>query len=174
VDGCFPGNIGCKLSIDILEVCRQTYEEANPILWRTNTWSIQRPWQFEQFMMRRTPQQRQMMTKLYLEIDPYYNSIGYSCSLVLDDIPFSDFSGLTTLHIDVSHSIRNLVPTKHSPDPEAKLLLPPKLKGFESLMSLPLKEVKVICAPSKSLPEVKETTADRVNARLLEEMLMGK
>jgi hypothetical protein len=124
--------------------------------------------------MRRTPQQRQMMTKLHLEIDPYYNSISCSWSVVLDDAPFSDFSGLITLHIDVSHSIRNLAPTKHSPDPEAKLLLPPELKGFESLKSLPLKEVKVICAPSKSLPEVKEAIADRVNARLLEEMLMGK
>jgi hypothetical protein len=67
-----------------------------------------------------------------------------------------------------------LVPPKHSPDPDAKPLLPPVLKGFESLMSLPLKEVKVICSPSKSLPEVKKTSADRLNALLLEEMLMRK
>ena len=113
-------------------------------------------------MMRGTPEQRN------------YNSIGYTWSVVLEGAPFSDFSGLTTLYIDISRGIRNLVPTRYSPDPETKLLLPPVHKGFEGLMSLPLKEVKVICAPSKSLPEVKETTADRVNARLLEEMLMGK
>jgi hypothetical protein len=76
-DGCFPGNIGRQLSVDILEVCQQTYEEANPILWHTNTWPIHRPLEFEQFMMRRTPEQRQMMTKLHLEIDPYFYSIGY-------------------------------------------------------------------------------------------------
>jgi hypothetical protein len=172
--GCFPGNLDRQLSIDILEVCQQTYEEANPILWHTNTWSIQRPLEFEQFMMRRTPELRRIMTKLHLDIDPYYNSLGYTWNVVLDAAPFGDFSGVTTLHIDVARSIRNLFPSKHSPDPEAKLLLPPLLKGFESLMCLPLKEVKVICSPNKSLPEIEETSADRLYARLLEEMLMGK
>jgi hypothetical protein len=172
--GCFPGNIDRQLSIDILEVCQQTYEEANPILWHTNTWSIQRPLEFEQFMMRRTPEQRRMMTKMHLEIDPYYDSIGYTWNVVLGAAPFSDFSGLTRLHIDIARSIRNLFPSKHSPDPEARLLLPSLLKGFESLMRLPLKEVKVICSPGNSFPEIEETSADRLYARLLEEMLMRK
>jgi len=113
------------------------------------------------------------MTKLHLEIDPYYDSIGYTWNVVLDAAPFSDFSVLTTLHIDVARSFRNLFPPKHSPNPEDRLLLP-LFKGFESLMRLPLKEVMVICS-SKSYPFPSEgTSADRLYARLLEQILMGK
>lgn len=73
-----------KLDIDILQVCRQIYVEANPILWETTTWAFNDvsaldlflrgkpdPWWelHDPKVQGRSAVQRKHLKKLHLEID---------------------------------------------------------------------------------------------------------
>lgn len=56
------------VQVQILQVCRQVYIEANPILWSSNTLSFSTAVDFSRFMSDRVAAQKASITKLHLDL----------------------------------------------------------------------------------------------------------
>lgn len=94
-----------RLSIGVLQVCRQVYVEANTLLWRTTTWSFTHALAFSQFMDRRNAVQRRLMRKLHLDLDPRYCWVKKNWAegwyAALHKRVLSRFTALEVLHLDI-------------------------------------------------------------------------
>lgn len=89
-----------RVQVDILSVCRHTYQEAIRVLWSTNTWSIL-DWQScRAWLGRRTALQRSLIRKIHLASD-----------IVLAFLPRSlvfKFPLLKKLYIEITTNCRAL------------------------------------------------------------------
>ena len=70
-----------KVDLNVLGVSRQLYEEANVLMWKTNTFSFDDPQSFEKFFGSLNPAQKRNLTHIHINVH-----IGYY------------FSTLTTVH----------------------------------------------------------------------------
>lgn len=64
-----------RVDLNILGVCRQLYEEANYLLWTTNTFSFDDPKSFEKFFASLNPAQKRNLTNIHINahIGEFYN-----------------------------------------------------------------------------------------------------
>ena len=90
------------LPIQTMRICRQIYEEANPILWTTNTFSFTDSGEFEMFLNNRTTAQKEMIRALRFHLLwSGWNSIRGALAAA---VPRS-LVGLRELNIDAFHTI---------------------------------------------------------------------
>lgn len=71
-----------RVDLNVLGVCRQLYEEANHLLWATNTFSFEDPKTFGHFFRSLNPAQKRNLTRLHItadigELASYYYSSAY-------------------------------------------------------------------------------------------------
>ncbi|KAL8749946.1 MAG: hypothetical protein Q9184_006607 [Pyrenodesmia sp. 2 TL-2023] len=136
-----------KLSLSLLGVSRQTYEEAHGILWTTNTFSFREPSVFNKFVAERNFVQRKKMAKLHLQITwPYLGALDWtrpSMERLMGNLP-----GLRNLDLCVEVSfiaqLARGLPTIAS-DPQ----LVRYLTTFAQFQQLPLKQARTIVAESE-------------------------
>lgn len=58
-----------RVDLNVLGVCRQLYEEANHLLWATNTFSFEDPKTFEKFFGSLNPAQKRNLTSVHISAD---------------------------------------------------------------------------------------------------------
>ena len=58
-----------KVDLKVLGVCRQLYEEANQLLWATNTFSFDRSTSFEYFLASLNPAQKRNLTNIHISAE---------------------------------------------------------------------------------------------------------
>lgn len=65
-----------RVDLNILGVCRQLYEEANYLLWATNTFSFDDPKSFEKFFASLNPAQKRNLTNIHINahIGEFYST----------------------------------------------------------------------------------------------------
>lgn len=71
-----------RVDLNVLGVCRQLYEEANHLLWATNTFSFEDPKTFGRFFRSLNPAQKRNLTRLHItadigELAAYYYTSAY-------------------------------------------------------------------------------------------------
>lgn len=133
-----------KLSLSLLGVSRQTYEEAHGIFWTTNTFSFREPSAFKQFVAARNFVQRKKMAKLHLQI--IWRRLGATdwarpyLKRLMENLP-----GLSNLDLcfEVAFSAE---PASGLPSIASGLPLVPYLITFLQFLQLPLKQVRTIVA----------------------------
>lgn len=54
-----------RLNVGVLAVCQQVYVEVNPILWSTNTWSLERQRTWRYWMSGRNALQKRLIKKIH-------------------------------------------------------------------------------------------------------------
>lgn len=81
------------IPVQILQVCRQFYREAHPILWKTNIWSFTRSDIFKKWMGLRNFTQRQLIRKIRLTEDPALSNVPATMSF--------KFPVLQTIFVDL-------------------------------------------------------------------------
>ena len=93
-----------SMTLDIMQACRQAYNEANQVLWSTNTFSFCDAATLDQFMVARRLYQKRTLRKLRLEMDwsweldkPWNKAIGIT---LVRSLP-----GLRSLRLQISHSM---------------------------------------------------------------------
>jgi hypothetical protein len=73
-----------ELPLQILRVCHQTYVEANPVLWSTNTFSFNSAIAFGKFMYKANALQRRLLRKIHVDLDCRYSTeLAYYWGLLL-------------------------------------------------------------------------------------------
>ncbi|KAL8898770.1 MAG: hypothetical protein Q9207_006539 [Kuettlingeria erythrocarpa] len=141
---------GKKLSLSLLGVSRQTYEEAHDIFWATNTFSFHTPSDFKEFVSARNFVQRKKLAKLHLQIT--WRSSGITdwnrpwLKRLMGNLP-----GLRTLDLCLEVAF--------PPNPDSQLPSPTVggpdldcwLAMFLNFQQLPLRQARVIVAESRSL-----------------------
>lgn len=104
---------GNRVHLELLRVCRQTYIEANPVLWSSTLWSFTHSLAFTKFMEHRNAVQRRTMRKLHLDLDMRYawksHTWAYWWYASLHKSVLSKFSALDVVHLDITGNkwIRN-------------------------------------------------------------------
>ncbi len=138
-----------RLSLSLLGVSRQTYEEAHDIFWATNTFSFRKPSDLKKFVSARNFVQRKKLAKLHLQIS--WLSTGIKdwekpwLTRVLGNLP-----GLTTLdlclEVDFLPNPDCQLPslTVDGPDLDCWLAM------FLGFQQLPLRQARVMIAESRS------------------------
>ncbi|KAF6237693.1 hypothetical protein HO173_003894 [Letharia columbiana] len=71
-----------RVDLNVLGVCRQLYEEANHLLWATNTFSFEDPKTLEKFLCSLNPAQKRKLTSIHISatiggLGSYYYNSGY-------------------------------------------------------------------------------------------------
>ena len=67
-----------KIDLNVLGVCRQLYEEANHLLWTTNTFSFEDPKTFGKFFGSLNAAQKRNLTKIHISADISGTSSAYT------------------------------------------------------------------------------------------------
>lgn len=133
-----------SVHLTVLRVCRQIYNEANDVLWSTNTFSFsEADPTFVDFMESRTTHQKQTLRKLRLQMDwVYEDEKGWNRILGVKRL--RSLTGIRSLRLQINHSM------------EAALYHEAKVRGVElaffqphqhefvlKLATLPLTDVEV-------------------------------
>lgn len=136
-----------RLSLSLLGVSRQTYEEAHDIFWTTNTFSFRDPLAFKKFVSARNFVQRKKLAKLHLQIIWLHSgSTTWDRSRLKRSI--ENLPGLRAL--DLCVDVAFLAETNR-PVPLFTVggpALDGWLRMFLSFQPLPVRQVRVIVAKS--------------------------
>lgn len=97
------------LHVQILQVCRQVYIEANPILWSSNTLAFNKPQEFGWFMSERIAAQKASIASLLLDLSHSggYRLPGESQNVATNGI-INALVGLRTLHLYIQNDLPRL------------------------------------------------------------------
>ena len=87
-----------KMHLSILRCCKQTFTEANPILWSTNTFSIHDHHTLQHFMSERNATQKGYIKKLRLRFDLKKRLLHYRRRILTPEL-MKSFPGLETLYL---------------------------------------------------------------------------
>ena len=85
-----------RMHLTILRCCRQTYAEANPILWSTNTFAFHEHKSLKEFMEDRNESQKRCMRALHLRFDLKLNLLSARRRLLTPGF-MGSLSGLRTM-----------------------------------------------------------------------------
>ena len=134
-----------------LRVCRQMYNEANSVLWSTNTFSFNNEATFRQFMGARTGCQKRLLKKLRLQINSVANEEA-AWSRVLGVTLIRSLRGLRSLRLQMNY----LLDTEGYQWIKARGLdrmMQTRLPFVQKMKVLPLSEVEVfVCDDSARWP----------------------
>ena len=70
-------------NVGVLTVCRQVYVEVNPILWSTNTWSLECQHTWHYWMSGRNALQKRLIKKIHFSAAAAYGLINKATILAL-------------------------------------------------------------------------------------------
>lgn len=94
------GAYGPKLCLSLLGACRQAYEEANLLLWTTNTFSFEDATTLRTFVNSLHSTQRTKLTRMHIDFGlQHFSEMGSQHALSLSLI--SRLNGLRTLHATI-------------------------------------------------------------------------
>ena len=88
------------LSLSLLGACRQAYEEANFLLWTTNTFSFADSTTLKTFVNRLHSTQRKKLTRMHIDFGFHYFP-ELECQYALSLSLISQLKGLRTLHATI-------------------------------------------------------------------------
>ncbi|KAI4150262.1 MAG: hypothetical protein L6R39_002314 [Caloplaca ligustica] len=133
------------MHLNVLRSCRQIYDEADHILWTSNTFSLANGITFERFMADRRIQQRRLIRSLRLEMSWYNTDDICLWNKALSTALVSSLSGLQTLRLQIVHDM-----TEHTWGKVNHFFLDRTslCDGLRRLSTLPLKNVEVAVRPS--------------------------
>lgn len=179
------------LDLSILGASRQTYEEANLLLWSTNTFSFEDPMSFDEFTRKLTFLQKKKLTKIHLRIDWIsYLYEDWECALNIRLV--EKLKGLKTVHLCFDQDLVRLaswpyLPMLQEKDTSSAGLLSsrheilfldyPQLEPFASLQMLHLQHTTVVIADriedaehlmNRWSIQKKREVAEKVRSKLLE------
>lgn len=179
------------LDLSMLGASRQMYEEANLLLWSTNTFSFEDPVSFDKFMNKLTSLQKKKLTKMHIRID--WLSYDYEqWERVLKIRLLEKFKGLKTVHLCFDQDLVRLasflyVYMLQKQDASSTGLLAscheilfldyPQLEPFGSLQMLRLQHATVVIADkigdvrqsrSRWSIQKKREVAEKVRGKLLQ------
>lgn len=140
-DDPIPPPLHETMRLTILRACRQTYVEADQILWTTNTFALDDATTFKRFMMTRNIHQKRMIRSLRLEAQwgLYGDSKEWNRALNMPLI--RTLSGLRQLRLRIEYSYEANI---YSKDKEQNLLYcTTYCEGMHRLSTLPLTEANI-------------------------------
>lgn len=113
------------LQLDLLRVCRQTYEECTMLLWSTNTFSFQDGRSFEQFVRTKLPpMQKARLAKIHIQARGSFESKTLWKRALRSSI-IDSLQGLHTLHLCLDRDVCPLENHELSGSPYSRLLVLP-------------------------------------------------
>ena len=147
------------VDLNVLGVCRQLYEEANHLLWTTNTFSFEDPQTFGKFFGSLNPAQKRNLTSIHISADigglgSYYNISAYQRARWDSDywgkgLKISNLKmlrGVQTLHLCINQGFQCLTRGYGTESPE-KVIERAQEADMDSILrlrALPLKHATVI------------------------------
>ena len=147
------------VDLNVLGVCRQLYEEANHLLWTTNTFSFEDPQTFSKFFGSLNPAQKRNLTSIHISADigglgSYYNISAYQRARWDSDywgkgLKISNLKmlrGVQTLHLCINQGFQCLTRGygNQSPEKVIELAQEADMDSILRLRALPLKHATVI------------------------------
>ena len=95
-----------EVNLSVLGVCRQLYEEANHLLWATNTFSFDESVAFEKFLGCLNPAQKHNLSSIHISAPiggynnwPYYGFTGYQWGKALKATTMNVLRGIRSIHL---------------------------------------------------------------------------
>ena len=140
-DNCY--SVALQLDLNLLSSCRQIYEEANFLLWTTNTFAFARPWALRSFVDRLNFAQRKKLCSIHIdkswasaEMDPWSPIVTTTFMKKLGNLQKVQLTYWTRRRTPPYPNSVN-IEGKHAKDTMC------------SLKALPLKEVTVIISETR-------------------------
>ena len=133
-----------SMHLTVLRVCRQIYNEANDILWATNTFSFNdADPTFIDFIESRTTRQKHSLRKLRFQMDWVYED-DKCWNRVLRMTLVRSLIGLRSLRLQINHSMKaEVYQCAKARGDGLGLFQMRQLKFVEKLATLPLTDVEV-------------------------------
>ena len=134
-----------SMDLKTLQVCRQIYNEANNVLWSTNTFSFNDAGlNLHHFMNARTTHQKQLLRRLRLQMDWVWEEADlFNRVLNPTFIDIRSLTGLRFLRLKINHSLE----TAHNQEAKAREdglgLVQTHLEFVRKMAVLPLVSVEV-------------------------------
>lgn len=165
--GCPVNRIGHEkpdpesMHLTVLRVCRQTYNEANNVLWATNTFSFKdADGIFVDFMKSRTTPQKQLLRKLRLQMDWVYEDDKY-WNRVLRMTLIRSLIELRSLRLQINHSMKaEVYQCAKARGNELGLFQMRQLEFVDKLAILPLTDVEVFVSDFPQLVDYPSSDED--------------
>lgn len=157
------------LDLSILRACRQIYEEANVLLWTTNTFSFEDSMPWSLFVNGLHSTQRTKLTRMHIDFAWNISSANEWEALLRPSL-ISKFKGLRTLHATFDQYFRDS--SAWTPSVFWQNILTPLTR----MQMLPLQQVTVIidedirgllCQPSRWPMTQKREEAESLRKKLL-------
>jgi hypothetical protein len=142
-----------RVNLGVLGVCRQIYEEANHLLWSTNTFSFDDATSFNKFLQSLNPAQKRNLTSLHFNasIGGYYAS-AYEWSVALKISYMNMLRSVQNLHLCFENAwARSFPDVGEEGDEDSDVVEAAIQRGIEPflrLRALPLKNVTVVLSDS--------------------------
>lgn len=150
-----------RVDLNVLGVCRQLYEEANHLLWATNTFSFEDPKTFGRFFRSLNPAQKRNLTRLHItadigELAAYYYTSAYQRARwdnnywgsVLKIANLNMLRGVQTLHLCINQGFECLSQGQgyniSAAEEKIKYCQEADMEIILRLRALPLKHVTVM------------------------------
>ena len=98
-----------KVRLELLRTCRQIFQEANPILWPSNTFSFDDPDSLKHFMANINHVQRQLLSKIRFHMDFSTDHEKRKWDITLIRAPLvASLKNLKTLHMYIEQGLIDL------------------------------------------------------------------
>lgn len=123
------------LSLSLLGVCRQAYEEGNLLLWTTNTFSFEDGTTLRTFVNSLHSTQRKKLTRMHVDF-AFWCISDKDCEQALSLSLISRLNGLRTLHATISQ-------------PSQSRVYHAVLPSLDRMQVLPLQDVTVVANDSR-------------------------
>ncbi len=133
-----------SVHLTVLRVCRQIYNEANDVLWSTNTFSFcEADPAFVDFIESRTTYQKKTLRKLRLQMDwVYEDEKGWN--RILGAKRLRSLTGVRSLRLQINHSMTaSLYQEAQTGGDELALFQPHRWELLLKMATLPLSDVEV-------------------------------
>lgn len=131
------------LDLSILGVCRQIYEEANVLLWTTNTFSFEDTTTFRTFVDGLHSTQRKKLARIHIDFAWVLFS-AHEWERSLRPLLLSKLDGLRTLHATFDQYFGYHSDILLSPSPSVVHYELPVLEPLSRMQKLPLEHVTVV------------------------------
>lgn len=141
-----------RVDLRVLGVCRQIYEEANHLLWSTNTFSFDHPTSFNKFLQSLNPAQKRNLTALHFNTFICAYSGPYEWGVALKISYINMLRGIETLHFSFERDWERDYPygafeySREGVEADMERDIEPFLR----LRALPAKNVTVVLSDNQS------------------------
>ena len=156
-----------EMHLGVLRTCHQLYNEANPILWSTNTFSFSSAPSCHQFFQGRNPQQKAAIQALHLVINIEQESMQIRWSTVLNKSLMRSLKNVSDLQLTIKDGVK--IAQYRTRESEDVLFSEPRFVGILRLSTLP--SLKVVRLSMSSNWKVNWTESDKADYEELSKLL---